>query len=339
MKNSTAQSSGSQEEKRHGRKYGEKESRPIPLWNGIFDHYSYIGDAIWEFVWCIDRVTKERGSVGLVFGGAPVKLSSIIQDLKGSNRETVRRHMDLLEKANYIRRRRTPYGCLIEVLNSCKFGIWKHSKEKPQNEVSLSREKHGFVHEIPKFVQEKPQNEVSKEDSAMTLQKDTAVEAAAAAAAPPCQEKEATERCPEAWSAIGERPFGPKWFALGWEKAYQERPDGELLSDTMEEFAQACQAKGLRAPKKFFDAKRKVEKQESMNRLDKCLESEDWLETESDEVARVAGPRGVDARWAHLMKDPLEPQEARRSVEPVIDADIAQQLLGQFPEAWDTVAA
>ncbi len=120
----------------HGRKYGERDSHPIPLWNGVFEHYDRIGDALWEFAWCIDRITEERDDIGIVLGGSPVKLRTIVDALKGSRKETVRRHMDSLERENYIRRRRTPFGHVIEVLNSRKFGIWK--KEKPKNDVSPS---------------------------------------------------------------------------------------------------------------------------------------------------------------------------------------------------------
>jgi hypothetical protein len=160
----------------HGRKYGEKDSHPIPLWNGVFEHYDRIGDALWEFAWCIDRITEERDGVGIVLGGSPVKLRAIVDALKGSSKETVRRHMDSLEEENYIRRRRTAYGHVIEVLNSRKFGIWKHSKEKPQNDVSRPPEKPIYGSEKPKFGSEKPKNSINKEDSAVDSAVDAAVE-------------------------------------------------------------------------------------------------------------------------------------------------------------------
>jgi len=162
----------------HGRKYGNNDSHPIPLWNGVFEHYDRIRAALWEFAWCIDRITEERAGVGIVLGGSPVKLRAIVDTIKGSDRETVRRHLDSLEKENYIRRRRTPYGHVIEVLNSRKFGIWKHAKEKPQNDVSPHIEKPHFEEEKPQSVQEKPQKVVYKEDSAGTQQEDSAVRAA-----------------------------------------------------------------------------------------------------------------------------------------------------------------
>src|SRR5262249_10396772 len=154
----------------HNRKNGDRESHPIPIWNGIFEHHDRIRDALWEFEKCIDWITEERDGVGIVLGGKPIKISEIVAAIKGSNRETVLTHIDSREKENYIRRRRTPYGHVIEVLNSRKFGIWKHPREKQQNVVSLPPEKHGFVHEKPKSVQEKHGFVINKEDAAVTQQ-------------------------------------------------------------------------------------------------------------------------------------------------------------------------
>jgi hypothetical protein len=154
------------------RKYGEKESRPIPIWNGILEHRGRIGHAVWEFLWCLDRITKERDGVGIVLGGAPVKVGDIAGTIKGSKKETVRRHLEHLEKGKYIRLRRTPYGHVIEVLNSRKFGIWR--KEKPQNDVSRPPEKPIYEPEKPTSGSEKPKNVGNKEDAAVTQQKDAA---------------------------------------------------------------------------------------------------------------------------------------------------------------------
>lgn len=156
----------------HGRKNGEKQSYAIPVWNGIFDHYARIGKALWEFIWCVDHVTKERDGMGLVHGGAPVKIERIASDLRGSDRETVRRHLTQLQDAGYIRSRRTPYGQVIQVVNSRKFNIWR--KEKPQNAVSLDRETAKCSERNRNLQSEILQNAVSKEDSAV----DSAIDAA-----------------------------------------------------------------------------------------------------------------------------------------------------------------
>jgi hypothetical protein len=157
----------------HGRKYGDRQSHPIPVWNGILEHRQRMGGAIWEFLWCIDRVTKEKDGVGMVLGGQPIKTQRILEDVPGSDRETIRLHMKSLEDQRYIRRRRTPYGHVIEVLNSQKRGIWK--AEKPQNSGSGTEEKQ--QNPDRETVKHGETNRISggnKEDTAVT-QQDTAV--------------------------------------------------------------------------------------------------------------------------------------------------------------------
>jgi hypothetical protein len=141
------------------RLYRGIQSHAIPVWNGIFEHRKKIGEALWEFLWCLDRITSERDAIGLVFGGAPVKIERIIADL-GGDKESIRRHLKKLESGKYIRTRRTPYGQVIEVLNSRKFGVF----QKPQSAGSLTGEKPTGEREKPIYESEKPQSAVSKED-------------------------------------------------------------------------------------------------------------------------------------------------------------------------------
>jgi hypothetical protein len=242
----------------HSRKYGEKDSYAFPLWNGVFEHYDRIGDALWEFAWCIDRITKERDGIGIVLGGSPVKLRAIVDALKGSAKETVRRHMDSLEKENYIRRRRTPYGHVIEVLNSRKFGIWKHPKEKPQNDVSLPQEKPICEPVKPTGGSEKPKNSINKEDSAVTQQEDAAVKPTCPVwketGVDPrrlpgpfrklCEDLWPTRNetifdfmglCLDAWNALGNTRYPPAWvrskaeLACSSAKHDPERPELEAI--------------------------------------------------------------------------------------------------------------
>jgi hypothetical protein len=230
----------------HGRKYGEKDSHPIPLWNGVFEHYDRIGDALWEFLWCIDAITKEEDGIGLVLGGAPVKLKRIVADLK-ADKETVRRHLKNLADENYIRVRRTPYGQIIEVLNSKKFGIWH--KEKPQNAVSPHVEK--LIHEPEKPIHEpeKPQNAVSKEDAAVTQQEDAAGKPSASDSLNP-------------WKVLGsDLPMGSPRFQRLFEQYFATR-NGNPLSEAMERTIQMANKEGMKVPPPFFEAKREVERRE-----------------------------------------------------------------------------
>jgi hypothetical protein len=236
----------------HGRKYGQRDSHLIPIWNGIFEHFAKIGPALWEFEWCIDKITKERNGVGIVLGGKPVKLEEIVADLKGSHRETVRLHLIALERAKYIRRKKTPYGYVIEVLNSRKFGIWKRSAEKkitegekPENRASLPQEKP--ENRVPETRFSGPRNQkkgVYKEDSAVDTAEDAAVESAAAA-----------------WLAIGTDRLGVPRFRSRWEFSFAHR-NGHSLKDAMERCIVSCQDSRIPVPKPFYDAKRKVEKDE-----------------------------------------------------------------------------
>jgi hypothetical protein len=156
----------------HGRKYGERQSHPIPIWNGILEHRRRMGGAIWEFLWCIDRVTREKDGVGLVLGGQPITLRRILQDVPGSDCETIRLHMKTLECQRYIRRRRTPYGHVIEVLNSQKRGIWKAEKlQNPECDATEKQQNPG--RETVKHAERNRISGGNKEDTAVT-QQDTA---------------------------------------------------------------------------------------------------------------------------------------------------------------------
>jgi hypothetical protein len=98
-----------------------------------------LGPALWEFLWCLDRITVEIGGVGKVRDGKPVKAEWIAADLE-VNKETVKRNLKKLTREKYLRLRRTAYGYIIEVMNSLKFGIWAPHKRSEKNVASDPRE-------------------------------------------------------------------------------------------------------------------------------------------------------------------------------------------------------
>jgi hypothetical protein len=227
----------------HGRRYGEKDSHPIPLWNGVFEHYDRIGNALWEFAWCIDAVTVENDGTGLVLGGSPVKLGVIVKAIKGRGEETIRRHLKKLVDGKYIRIRRTPYGQVIEVLNSKKFGIWK--KQKPQNDVSLPERNTSMSQRNIKMMPEKHQNDASKEDSAVTQHKDAAVKHTA------CDS--------ELWNLLGVLPQNmPPEFRGLCEQLYVTN-NGQPLSEFVGVCMDAWEAqRGGRHPRVFVQAANRI---------------------------------------------------------------------------------
>src|ERR1700690_4304304 len=81
---------------KHSRRYGQKPSYPIPVWNGILEHRKKIGPALWEFLWCLDKITVEdENDVGWLLGKTPIKVERIARDLK-ENERTVRRNIESL---------------------------------------------------------------------------------------------------------------------------------------------------------------------------------------------------------------------------------------------------
>jgi hypothetical protein len=109
------------------RTYKGGRSYPIPVWNGVFEHRKKIGPALWVYLWCLDRITTEESGIGFVLGGSVVSAQRIAVDLQDSER-TVRRHLERLARDEYIELKRSPYGFVITVANSKKFGIWGPDK-------------------------------------------------------------------------------------------------------------------------------------------------------------------------------------------------------------------
>ncbi|SMO54463.1 helix-turn-helix domain-containing protein [Melghirimyces algeriensis] len=113
----------------------ENNSFPFPTYSGLLtpEHRKNIGPALWEFLWCISKTTKERAGdgekQGIVLGGKPIKHSEIAEDL-GVSAITVQRNMNRLKKYGYIETKRAPYGEIITVRNSKKFRYIKNDNSK-----------------------------------------------------------------------------------------------------------------------------------------------------------------------------------------------------------------
>jgi DNA-binding transcriptional regulator GbsR (MarR family) len=102
-----------------------QDSYPFYVYSGLLTkgHRKKIGAAIWEFLWCIDRTTREVEEdgemVGLVLGGKPITLAEIAEEL-GGDKSTVHRNIEKLEGEGYLFVLRAPYGLVLKVRNSKK---------------------------------------------------------------------------------------------------------------------------------------------------------------------------------------------------------------------------
>ncbi len=106
-------------------------SYPIKIWSGLLSdgHVQKIENALWEFIWLINKVTSEEEGIGMVLKGKPVKIEQIKNDLKRDYR-SVLRHVKTLQKHGYINLKRCPYGFVITINNSKKFKNIKNGYDK-----------------------------------------------------------------------------------------------------------------------------------------------------------------------------------------------------------------
>lgn len=95
------------------------------------EHRERIGKAVWEFLWCLSKTTKETiedgDRVGVVLGGKPITFKEVADEF-GISRSTVRRNFEILELENYISLLETPRGHVIKVMRSKKFKDARDSK-------------------------------------------------------------------------------------------------------------------------------------------------------------------------------------------------------------------
>ncbi|MFD2704058.1 hypothetical protein [Salibacterium lacus] len=131
-------------------------------------HKKKIGAALWEFLWCIDRVTNESEQEGqksgTVLGGSPVSYSDVANDL-GVGKSTVKRNFERLEEENYIHLKRTPYGHIVTVNKSKKWGAKNEYSESAKNGTGAENETRGA-----KNGTQGAENDHSNKDNTETLQ-------------------------------------------------------------------------------------------------------------------------------------------------------------------------
>jgi len=97
-------------------------SYSIRIWSGLLSngHTQKIENALWEFIWLVNKVTKEEDGIGYVLRGTPVKINDICNDLKRSY-WGVYKHLQQLKKYKYINIKKAPYGIIVTINNSKKF--------------------------------------------------------------------------------------------------------------------------------------------------------------------------------------------------------------------------
>jgi len=94
----------------------------IEITNNLLEpkHRKKMGTAIWEFMWCLDKITKiDEEGIGWVWGGKPIKLIEIRKEL-GITEPKISKNLNKLLEKDYLILKRTPYGLIIGVKKAKK---------------------------------------------------------------------------------------------------------------------------------------------------------------------------------------------------------------------------
>jgi hypothetical protein len=120
----------------------------IEITNNLLDpkHVKAMGAAVWEFMWCLDKITSisEEG-VGVVLGGKPIKLEDIGMEI-GKADNTISFNLNKLADSGYINIVRTPYGISLKVMKAKK----RFKQRFTENSDSPKTEIHCFPKENSK---------------------------------------------------------------------------------------------------------------------------------------------------------------------------------------------
>ena len=94
----------------------------IEITNNLLDpkHRKKMGTAIWEFMWCLDKITKiDDDGLGWIYGGKPIQLKEIRAEI-GITEPKISKNLNKLAKEGYLILLRTPHGLVIKVCKAKK---------------------------------------------------------------------------------------------------------------------------------------------------------------------------------------------------------------------------
>jgi DNA-binding MarR family transcriptional regulator len=94
----------------------------IEVTNNLLEkkHRKAMGTAVWEFMWCLDKITKiDEKHNGFVLGGMPIKLK-MVRDELGITEQKISKNLHKLEAAGYLELTTAPYGIIIKVKKAQK---------------------------------------------------------------------------------------------------------------------------------------------------------------------------------------------------------------------------
>lgn len=137
----------------------------ITISNGLLkdEHRKRMGSAVWEFMWCLDKITRiDQKGIGYVLGGKPIKLEDIADDMN-VERNTISENLKKLEEEGYIQRKYAPYGIIIMINKAKK----RFNQKAEPNEKRLQQN-----HE-PRSEKAEPNKTVSVDNNKLSTKVDS----------------------------------------------------------------------------------------------------------------------------------------------------------------------
>ncbi|MGM9988419.1 MAG: hypothetical protein ACI35O_14480 [Bacillaceae bacterium] len=120
-----------------------------------------IGNAIWVYIWAVERVTRIVEKDGVIYGeveeGEVIRYGDIAKAL-GMTERTIFTHMQVLRKNNLVHIERTSYGVVIYVKEDVK--LTAHKQAQIEEEQQIRTEK---SNEISYQEQKKSNNRMEKQ--------------------------------------------------------------------------------------------------------------------------------------------------------------------------------
>jgi len=94
----------------------------IEITNNLLEakHRKRMGTAVWEFMWCLDKITKvDTEGLGWIYGGRPINLREIKEEI-GITEPKISKNLNKLMREGYLILLRTPRGLVIKVCKAKK---------------------------------------------------------------------------------------------------------------------------------------------------------------------------------------------------------------------------
>ena len=114
----------------------------IEITNNLLEkkHRKKMGSAVWEFMWCLDKITKiDEDGMGWILGGKPINLKDLRKEL-GITEPKISKNLNKLKNEGYLNLRRTPYGLVISVNKAKKRFAQKPEVKKREKELMSLKE-------------------------------------------------------------------------------------------------------------------------------------------------------------------------------------------------------